>query len=186
MTSRRCIVASPVSAKKPVYYWWWHELTVKASQTKPMRDNFHNVLKLFQASTGKQGVWGNLLISFGKRSGIPECFPTCNKPGRSQSECQSWFRTAKRMFPNARDGKFLGNYLVPGKWQSGMQTSTINNLKSNQLIFYVFWYCSCFSIWYYYIQNMLKYEVQKYDECLSLRFCVFVSCIVLETWSRIF
>ena len=41
-------------------------------------------------------------------------------------EWRDWVGTGKRMFPNARDGKFpvfFGENPVPGKWHSGTQTS---------------------------------------------------------------
>ena len=58
------------------------------------------------------------LISFGKRSGIPECFLTWNKPGRSQSRMPvlSWDRKEDVPKCSGREisQNFLGEIWFPG------------------------------------------------------------------------
>ena len=84
----------------------------------PGQDYFFQVLLL-----------GKILEKSGKLTRREEASP----------ECRYLVGTWKKMFPNARDGKFpvffFGKNPVPGKWHSGMQTSNwVNLLRSHYVI----------------------------------------------------
>ena len=90
---------------------------------------------------------GNKLIFIREVFGNSLMFPDLKRDLETASpECRYWVGTGKRMFSNARDGKFpwlFGKNPVPGKWHSRLQTSSIwvvgpfdkcNNLQQSPVL----------------------------------------------------
>ena len=82
-----------------------------------------------------------------------KCYPPASKAKGEAAKCQYWVGNGKRMFLNARDGKFTGFFvknLVPGKWHMGTQTSNCSLIWRFANISITTNFYSIFSKIYYY------------------------------------
>ena len=120
-----------------------------------------------------------VIFSFGKRSGIPECFPTWNKPGRSQSRMPVLSRVREEDVPECSgweiswifSGKirYLGNGIRERRPLDGITIEKLvdpgRNSKNSKLGYFSLW-PDLLKTKDDFLEKLVKIELGKSQPCV--------------------